>query len=149
MSESMTVLEIDEVIRKLKSEIRKWQVIREEIIEKTTLRPEFQEFAERGFRASQALRIKNRTLFEQKCIEAGFGNDRGPYGLNIMHHRAKAESAKVKASIHASNRRCKAPCHLTEDELKLAKIYMRAYIKEWVEFWEGDIKDESWKKNRS
>lgn len=149
MIEKMTVEDVDKKIRKLKAEIRKWQVVREEIIGKTTLRPEYQEFSEKGLRAAEALRMRNRALFEQKCIEAGFGSDRGPYGLNIMHHRAKAESAKIKACVHASNRRVKAPCHLTEDELKLAKIYMKAYTKEWVEFWEGDIRDESWKKNRS
>ena len=147
MTEEMTVQEIDERIRKLKTEIRNLQGIRETVIEKTTLRPEFQEFSERGFRASQNLRIRNYALFEQKCADAGF--DRvGIYGLNICHHRSKAEVAKGKACYHASNRRAKAPSNLTEEELKLAKIYMKAYIKEWVEFWEGDVRDESWKKNR-
>ena len=145
----MTVAEVDGKIRELKAQIREWQKIREDVINKTTLFPESQIFIDGSFKAAEALRKAKPELFCKKCIEMNFGEDRKVFGLNRQHFCQKWEGAKAKACHHASHGRTKAPIHLSENELKLAKIYALSYAKEMIEFWEGDICDESWKKNRS
>lgn len=145
----VTIQEVDEKIRELKAQIKEWRTIREEVINRTSLFPESQLFIYGGLAASEALRKSKPGVFAEKCSEAGFDwQDRRVYGLNACHHRGKWENAKTKACQHASNRRVNATIHLTEDELRLAKIYAMAYAKEWIEFWEGDIRDESWKTYR-
>lgn len=147
MAEQMTVQDVDRQIRKQKAKIKELQKLREKVIQETTLYPEKLIFTDGGFNASEKLRRSNPIEYASKCDEVGFGEDRVKYGLTRQHHVSKCEIASIKACYHASNRRAKYPIHLTADELKLAKIYMMSYAKEWIEFWKGDIKNESWKKN--
>lgn len=144
---SMSLEELNQEIKAVKQRLGELRKARIRLSNQNSLFNEGQEFIWRGLAASENLRKTNPKRFKEKCIEAGFGADREFYGLNRCHHAQKWEIKSRQACYHASHGRVYSAKHLTEEEMKYAKIYALAFVKEWVEFWEGDIRDESRKKN--